>query len=143
MNEKIAEKGIEFLETAIKLAQGEAPKLLAEFMNFMIFQTCLSIIQKMGWLVLLYFLVKVINTFLAGMKTEIDGINKKDQPNEFNMKTSNYFLGVAAKQLVIVGFSLGIVYHSVPQIVLIGKILIAPKVFLIQEGANILKDMKK
>lgn len=146
MNEKFAEKGVEFLETAIKLAQNEGPKLLSEFMNYMTFQIALSVLQNMMWGALVFFIIKGVNVFISGLKSDLDlyqgGKQSDENVQKANKLKSNIAILITLRSLAVVVTGLILLSVSIPQVKLIGKIVLAPKLFLIEEGANLLKKGK-
>jgi hypothetical protein len=166
VTEKAAEKGMEFLETAITLAKSEVPKLTSQYLDYMIFTQVVSFIQNLMWAALLFIAVRTLNGFLkvhtdsvAETQKDIDTWYKNNEDKlatKFNIPQSVYdkhhenskrketieslkvFRG-----FVVVGGTIALVMMGLPEIKKIGKIVIAPEVFLLQEGAKMLKDIKK
>lgn len=153
VTEMAVEKGLELLTTAASLATNEAPKVLGEYLNLMIFEAAIGLTPILLVLVIVYYGNKVITFGLdTTMKEakELDAIVEAERAKkgavvytearsrlsrlleeEFNLKTYRFFLMAGALSI-----SLWLGYDNVKRI---GKLVIAPRVFLIQEGASLLK----
>lgn len=166
--DKIAEKGVEFLETAIKLAQNETPKLVEEFLNYMIFLSALEIVKSLLYLILFAILLKSYNAYVAHVKNSVLesaplklGSNVRldsetaDDKISFDNAVFNHRVAIHTKKkddevallkcvrlFVVAVYIVWNSYTLLSPVQRIGKIIIAPKVFLIEEGAKLFKPGK-
>lgn len=143
ITEKAVEKGLELLDTATNLATGEAPKLLQEYLNYLLFVGVVDLLQVLAWGLIPYVIVKGLGRYISYLKSVVtstknslgEGVCTKGltdaQSNVSVTEMLRYFL-VCGSIIVLAQASFGSMKN-------IGKLLIAPRVYLIQEGAKLFK----
>jgi hypothetical protein len=162
VTEKLAEKGLELLETAGQLGAQQAPILLKQFLDYMIFITTLDIVSKMVFLLIPLVITRHITSLITLSKQ-----SKKDSQGHLKdllsseshtgpYKYENRDVLVDAKKrvidesfrltnlhivrsLVVIIPALIIGFNSIDSIKNLGKIVIAPNYFILEEGAKLLK----
>ncbi len=148
VSEKIAEKGLEFLDTAIKVAQNEAPKLTSQFLDYMAFDCLLGLARTLLWAAAIYSGARVISAWIKAYSDTMVEVDAKKNPNTEDyrsyLKASDAisFLKPLRLFVTVVG-TLFLLMSGIPEVRTLGKIIIAPQVYLIQEGAQLYKGMQK
>lgn len=132
MNEELTSKALEYLETAVKLASNELPKFTNELLNYFIFSTTLNILQNFIWMILVVLIVRTLNVHIDFLK-----LQSKD-------KLSNEILTWSLiRNLISVVVPIVLIIVSMPQLKVVGKLVIAPKVFLVEEGSKLVEKYRK
>lgn len=127
MNEELARKLIELGESGIKLASGQVQPMLQEALNYFIFESILGIIKSLAYILIPMLIIKLLGTLKSYYSTE----EKKDQ----NILA---FLGFARGVCLVVSLLL-ILNVGLGDAKRIGKILIAPRIFLLEEARKFIK----
>jgi hypothetical protein len=141
ISEKIVEKGLELLDTAASLAKDEGPRVLQEYLNLLMFQASIGIFRNILYGIFGFMVVRLLNAKLSSAEADLcDGSNSL--PEAKAILQSNVNVIKAIRALVTVGTTTAILVTSLPSLERMGKIIIAPRVFMIQEGAAMLKSMK-
>ena len=131
---EFSEKVVQFVETAVKMAGESASELMNEFLNYMIFANTFELIKNLLWLAALYLLFKFLNPLVIYYKS----LGEKD-PDAMRW----YFIWVTTQKLIVVASLIGFVWLSHSSIQNIAKIIIAPKIYMLEEGGKILQNIKK
>ncbi len=141
MTEELAKKGLEYLATAVSITAGELPKLTEQFINYMAFQITIDLLGKLLWFVAIYAFYRGITLVVKVKKTELEAAGKdKDRVNSLETTIVSLF---AVRLIATVLFTTLLISHSNGEIKSLGKLVIAPKVFLVEEGADFVKRFKK
>lgn len=159
ITEKAVEKGIELLDTASSLAVSEGPKVLQEYLNLMVFDAAMGITPVLLIAFVAFYLGKLLNAWITVADqavTERVACRDAEKAEHERRHPESAWLSIGhefpihrakdAAQMLRFGrgllvtaslaLSLYVGYHNVKRI---GRIVIAPRVFLIQEGASLLK----
>jgi hypothetical protein len=127
MTKELAEKLISYGEKGVELASGQITELTQEFLNYLIFESVLGIIKGLAFIFIPLLVFKLLQTLKSHYTTE-------DNKNE-NMLA---LIG-AGKGLCLVVTLIVILQVSFSDAKRIGKIVIAPKVFILEEGSKLLR----
>lgn len=150
LSEKAVEKGLELLQTASDLATDQAPKLLDEYLNLMIFEALLGLVPGILIVIVTYIAVKWCNALIMLQKENLK--EKKDNKCEHGDKLYSHRIDTNKDNLVffqclrmtiIIGSAVFSTYLLIPTVRNVGRIVIAPKIVLLQEGASFLKSIKE
>lgn len=151
MTEEIVEKGLKLLETGAQLAINEGPKVLAEFLNYMVF---LSVVDLLKVLVLASIPCLIVNIMSksiaykkATLKESYESVSKGSADifeRERYFRAQDSLESSTTIRTVLVALTIiATGYHSIETVTRIGKIVLAPRVFMIQEGAKLLRGGDK
>jgi hypothetical protein len=129
MTEELVTKGLEILNNSATLFTAEAEKTLAEYINLLMAMAVLDLI-KTGLIVLAFFVAIRKLNILINAEKESGG---KDKGLATGLSVTKNFLAIALAGYAIVG---GI--SSIREIV---KIAVAPRVYLLEKGGDIVKAL--
>lgn len=116
------------IESAVKYAEPQAAELIDEFLNFMIFVNTMSALRSIAVIFIGWLIVKSINAMIKVYK------------EESNIKMVSALDVLRAT--IITAVLAGSIYMAYSPMKVVAKILIAPKVFLIEEGAEFFNKNK-
>lgn len=128
MSEEIAKKLLELGEEGIKLASGQITSITAELLNYFIFESILNITRQFALMLIPLLIFKLLGTLKSYYKTE----------SEKNLNTLAV-LGFL-RGMTLVGCLIMILNVGLNDGKRIGKILIAPKVFLLEQARMFIKN---
>jgi|SRR5579859_428030 len=160
MTEKLVEKGLEILNSTLTLAQNETPKLLTELINYLIFTEVMQVLTKLVVYIIAFNLIRMLTLNLKECKklfeeakAELEkfkskGMRKyKNYTNHIEMlmddlktKRADYACIRNIRKIFLTAITAAFVMWNFSSITIIGKLLIAPKIFLIKEGASLLMN---
>lgn len=131
MNEILAQKMVEAVETAGKLADSGAQLVMEEFLNYMLFVSLWGVLQNLLWGVLGLILYKGLKAMVASLG-DVKGsqLLAKDILN-------------TVKNMVLPLSIIVPVMLSAASIKTVARIIIAPHMYAAEEGIKLLKDIKK
>lgn len=125
----LGEEAIKLLETAVQFSEVQLVDIVDQFLNFMIFTNVMAALRSIAIVFIGWILLRAIRAVIKVLKED-----------------KKFFAIVFwdfTRALVIVatvGFSIWLAYTPM---ITIAKILIAPKVYLLEEGADFVKKYKK
>ena len=125
VNEKMIESALKSTEGMAQLLATGSTTLMAETVNLYLFMAILGVIQCAVVFVVFYVLNKYLNTLDKASQLDEAPLNKRVVSA---LKTSGLILSV----------SLFTVY-SLPHIEQIGKVLVAPNLFIAEKGLSFIK----
>lgn len=148
-SEKVIETGLDLLKTATTIAANETPKLLQEYLNYMVFSACLDVLKLFIFASVPYVIFVAFGRIISYEKQVIkeikdsgcDGVGTKDH-RDLNRKREardRISTSINIRWVLCIGTILALAYTSSNTLDRIGKIIISPKVFLLEEGAKIVK----
>lgn len=123
------EQAAKILEAVTVFSQNNIPELIDQFLNYMIFVNVMSALRSIGIIFVSWLLVKTLNGVIRIYKEE----------RNISMIS---FLDFIRACIIALSIGLSVLVAWQPTLI-VAKILIAPKVFLIEEGAEFLKNNKK
>lgn len=130
MNEETAKRLIELTEEGIKAASGQLTSITQEFLNYLIFESVLGIIKSLAYILIPLLVFRLLGTLKSYYKTE-------DEKNDNTLALIGFGRG-----LCLVGSLLLILNIGFTDAKRIGKILIAPKLFILEEGSKLIRKDK-
>ena len=148
-------KGIELLTTATDVAKGLAPKLMSQFLDYMLFLSVMNIIKTASIMLLIYAIVRALSGFIKADSAERSELDERigklspedDQRWTLQVKQKDLTRRLEQKQifrrLVLSAGVLGVLILSIPEFKVIGKILIAPQLYVMEEGAKAFVQFKE
>jgi len=126
--EQVAEKLLEFAQTGASVAAKGVTEITNEYLNFLIFEASLGIVKSLIFLLIPLVIFKVLGTLKHTFDPEKE-------------KGALAILG-GFRALSIVACLLLITFTSIDDGRRLAKIIIAPKVFILEESAKLLKQGK-
>lgn len=153
VSQQVVEKGLELLDTAVKLGANEAPKILQEYLNYMIFVTLLDIVKLFIFACIPYVIFKIMGRSIAYEKAQMKELEPEYKNNfhgllfDYNWNRWNSSKDAIEnltnwRYALCIMTTLSLGFMSANSFDRLGKIVLAPKVFMIQEGAKLLKANK-
>lgn len=139
--ENLVTKGLEALTTAGNIVVGQLPELGNELLNYIIFTSVLSILASLVWGIIPIFVTKMLNGHISNLD-HVQATEKMDDDNRVRLRNQLTFFKALRGTIVLASVLIGFNYNQ-PSVHRLAKILIAPKLFLIQEGAEFIKGLKK
>ena len=168
LTEKAVEKGLELLSTAASLTANEGPKLLDEYLNLMIFESLVGLLPGILVAAVLGVVLKWVGASMSDYscnlndeRVEVSKLEeltkdlkgdtdrsracaikimesrRRQMDAQDNMRFLKYF-----RSFIIVVVVAASTYSAMPTLTRIGKITLAPRIFLLQEGAEFIKSMR-
>jgi len=158
LNEAVVNKGLELLDTAVKVATTEGPVLLSQYLNLMIFNALLEVFRNSLFMLGAYLVVRIVNALIKNadadrvdLEAEYTSAKGKLVPdddcsvlqvdrarNNLAMKRETLTYLRAVRTLAIIIPAILLTVKSLPAIAKVGKIVVAPQVYLIEEGVKVL-----
>lgn len=145
MMQQFAEKAVKALETGIKLAETQGVDITKEILNYALFCSLFNVIKILAFSSLLYLVIRGINLGIKFAKEEesVYRTGKGNDKEVANFSRWVYYLLSAAKYVFFVIGATYIITQIATPVKDAAKILIAPKVFLIEKGTDYYKDFQK
>ena len=131
MNEDIAKKLLELIETGSKAAAGQLPSITTEFLNYLIFEASLGIVKGLAYTLIPLLIFRLLGVLKSHYTSEKEKHIEK-------LAVIDLIRGLSLVSCLIIVLSVG--FSDAKRI---GKIIIAPKIFMLEEGAKLLKQGKK
>lgn len=118
-------------KTAGSFAWEQATDIVNQALNYALFEVVVALMGTLSLYLFYYIIAKIIKAAEEANKIE---------NSEQSLKTANALKTV--RNILFVVFTGVILYRAVTPIKQMGKILISPKVYLIEEGARILDKVR-
>lgn len=118
-------------KTASEFITEQAVDVVNQALNYALFEACIALLGTLALYLGYYFIHKII--------VGAEDANKIEN-TEKSLKTANALKTI--RQIILVLFTGVILYRSTGTVLAIGKILISPKVYLLEEGAKILDKVR-
>ena len=118
-------------KTATEFVSDQVVDIVNQALNYALFEATISLLGTLS----LYLAYYVIHKLMVGAEeaNKIEGTEK-------GLKTANSIKTL--RFILLTVFSLVVIYRSSHTVLTIGKIMIAPKVYLLEEGAKILDKVR-
>lgn len=126
MNEEIINKGLTLLQESSSVLTGGGKMLASEYIDLLKFSAVFALVKSAAWFLVPITVSKAFSLYSIGL----DDDNDKKRL-------------VAWKFLLTAGTAIGCFVYTVPKLEELGKIMVAPNVFLVKEGKEILMEFKK
>ncbi len=123
MTQELAEKLIHLTEKGFELASGQVTELTKEYLNYLLFEAGLALVKSLAFIFIPIFIFKLLGTLKAYFNENKDALA---------------ILG-AIRGVCLIGTLLLLLQITFSDLKHIGKILIAPKVYILEEGSKLLK----
>ena len=124
ISEEVVKQFITGAESVVKVTAGVSTELMNEAINLFMIEAVLSIVKFSAVFVVFYIVKRYLDVMME---------TNKDKEGMFKS------LKTCALVLSIVFFT----SQSFPHIMVMSKALVAPKLFLMEKGADLIKDLKK
>lgn len=139
MNKELAQRIFELVEKSAKFVEIQSTDLIREFLNYSLMVAIFSLVKVLLFLTIPYFIFRFSNVLVKSINNEIEEYEKqKVKPIELVREYKTRNLLIFFRNCIPAIISIMILSYSISHIENIGKIVVAPKLFILQETKNIL-----
>ena len=119
------------LKTSAEFVSDQAVDIVNQALNYALFEAVIALIGTLS----IYLIYYIISKIIVGAENA-----NKIENTENSLKTANMLKTI--RSLLLIVFTAVILYRSQDSVRMIGKIVISPKVYLMEEGARILSKIQ-
>lgn len=149
IGELVTTEGLKLLQTSLTLAGNEIPKIASEIINYMIFLSAIGILKTLLIGVIPVIIVKFLNLHISEHSVLLKELKERDekvrQSSNWNLKyqsinmENNISAAKLSRLLIPLVFCIAMSWNIINETITIGKVLIAPRLFVLEQMKLLVK----